>query len=84
MSWQRTRRSPGLASRAWAGIRAAGRLQKQGAIEYQRGQITVLDRGQVERLCCECYAVVKRECDRLQPKPATTAALNVGLCLIGS
>lgn len=46
---------------------AAGRLQKLGAIEYQRGHITVLDRGQVERLCCECYAVVRRETDRLLP-----------------
>ena len=44
---------------------AAGRLQKLGVIEYQRGQITVLDRPRLEELCCECYAVVKRETDRL-------------------
>ncbi len=48
---------------------AAGRLQKQGAIEYHRGHITVLDRGQVERLSCECYAVVRRETDRLLNYP---------------
>jgi hypothetical protein len=34
-------------------------------IEYSRGQITVLDRPKLEQLCCECYAVVKREGDRL-------------------
>jgi CRP-like cAMP-binding protein len=44
---------------------AAGRLQKQGVIHYKRGQITVLDRPRLERTCCECYAVVKQETDRL-------------------
>ena len=46
---------------------AAGKLQAQGAISYARGKITVLDRPQLERLACECYAVVKRETDRLLP-----------------
>jgi CRP-like cAMP-binding protein len=44
---------------------AAGKLQKVGAIEYSRGHITVLDRPMLEHLCCECYAVVKTESDRL-------------------
>jgi len=44
---------------------AAGKLQKLGVIEYSRGQITVLDRPRLERLCCECYAVVREESDRL-------------------
>ena len=44
---------------------AAGKLQKLGVIKYVRGKITVLDRPQLERLSCECYAVVKRETDRL-------------------
>jgi CRP-like cAMP-binding protein len=44
---------------------SAGKLQDLGVIEYHRGQITVLDRPQLERLCCECYAVVKKETDRL-------------------
>ena len=44
---------------------AAGTLQCQGVIEYSRGQITVLDRKQLEQLSCECYAVVKKETDRL-------------------
>jgi CRP-like cAMP-binding protein len=46
---------------------AAGKLQRLGAIHYQRGQITVLDRPMLESLCCECYAVVKKETDRLLP-----------------
>ncbi|WP_162978708.1 Crp/Fnr family transcriptional regulator, partial [Pseudomonas aeruginosa] len=46
---------------------AAGKLQKLGVIKYSRGHITVLDRPQLEALCCECYAVVKRETDRLLP-----------------
>ncbi len=48
---------------------AAGKLQKLGAIEYHHGHITVLDRPLLEHLCCECYAVVKRETDRLLPLP---------------
>jgi CRP-like cAMP-binding protein len=46
---------------------AAGKLQKLGVIEYHRGQITVIDRAALERLSCECYAVVKKETDRLLP-----------------
>jgi CRP-like cAMP-binding protein len=44
---------------------AAGKLHKLGVIHYSRGHITVLDRPQLESLCCECYAVVKKESDRL-------------------
>jgi CRP-like cAMP-binding protein len=46
---------------------AAGRLQKDGLIRYERGRITVLDRPGLERRSCECYAVVKKEYDRLLP-----------------
>ena len=44
---------------------AAGKLQKLGAIEYSRGKIKVLNRAQLERYSCECYAVVRKETDRL-------------------
>ena len=50
---------------------AAGHLQNAGLIHYRRGRITVLDRDRLEQRTCECYAVVKREYDRLLP--ATTA-----------
>ena len=46
---------------------AAGKLQKLGVIDYRRGHITVLDRPKLEQLSCECYAVVKKETDRLVP-----------------
>jgi CRP-like cAMP-binding protein len=46
---------------------AASKLQTAGVIEYKRGHITVLDRPQLEQRCCECYAVVKKETDRLLP-----------------
>src|SRR5438045_8679183 len=52
---------------------AASKLQKLGVIEYSRGQITILNRPKLERLCCECYAVVKRETDRLLPRPDAAA-----------
>jgi len=44
---------------------AAGRLQKAGLIQYRRGHIVVLDRAGLEERSCECYAVVKKEYDRL-------------------
>lgn len=44
---------------------AARKLQKLEVIEYHRGHITVIDRAKLEALSCECYAVVKRETDRL-------------------
>jgi CRP-like cAMP-binding protein len=46
---------------------AAGKLQTDGLIDYSRGRITVLDRAGLEARVCECYAVVKREYDRLLP-----------------
>ena len=46
---------------------AAGKLQEDGLIRYNRGRITIVDRGKLEQRVCECYAVVKAECDRLLP-----------------
>ncbi|HXC39957.1 MAG TPA: Crp/Fnr family transcriptional regulator [Burkholderiales bacterium] len=44
---------------------AAGNLQRANMIRYSRGRITVLDRPGLEQHVCECYAVVKKEFDRL-------------------
>jgi CRP-like cAMP-binding protein len=44
---------------------AAHRLQEAGLIRYRRGRITIIDRPGLERTVCECYQVVKTECDRL-------------------
>ena len=51
---------------------AALKLQRAGLIEYSRGRITVLNRAGLERRSCECYAVVKKEYDRLLPPRGTT------------
>ena len=53
---------------------AAGKLQADGLIEYSRGRIRVLDRPRLEARVCECYAVVKREYERLLPKAIAAAA----------
>jgi CRP-like cAMP-binding protein len=53
---------------------AAGKLQDKGLIAYSRGRITVLDRAQLEARVCECYAVVKKEYDRLLPAIMSSSA----------
>ena len=49
---------------------AAGKLQQAGLIQYGRGHVSVLDRAGLEARACECYAVVKKEYDRLVPQRA--------------
>ena len=51
---------------------AALKLQKVGLIRYARGHISVLDRAGLEQRTCECYAVVKKEYDRLLPATLAT------------
>jgi len=46
---------------------SAGKLQKLGVIEYKRGRIILIDRVRLESMSCECYAVVRKETDRLLP-----------------
>ena len=46
---------------------AARKLQTLKLIRYSRGRITVVDRPGLEARVCECYAVVKKEYDRLLP-----------------
>ncbi|MEQ9356621.1 Crp/Fnr family transcriptional regulator [Coleofasciculus chthonoplastes] len=48
---------------------AAGKLQETGAIHSHRGKITILNRELLETIACECYSVVKHECDRLLYPP---------------
>ncbi len=48
------------------------KLQQSGLIRYARGRITVLDRQGLEQRSCECYAVVKKEYDRLLPEKVAT------------
>ena len=51
---------------------SALKLQQAGLIRYVRGHISVLDRTGLERRTCECYAVVKKEYERLLPKVLAT------------
>jgi len=51
---------------------AALKLQAAGMIRYARGRIRVLDRSGLEQRTCECYAVVKKEYDRLLPGKLAT------------
>jgi CRP-like cAMP-binding protein len=51
---------------------AALSLQADGLIRYMRGRISVLDRAGLEKRTCECYAVVKKEYDRLLPAISAT------------
>jgi CRP-like cAMP-binding protein len=53
---------------------SAGKLEKLGLIRYSRGLITVLDRPGIEKRVCECYAVVKRETERLLALAETSRA----------
>jgi CRP-like cAMP-binding protein len=48
---------------------AALKLQDAGLIQYEKGRIRVVDRSGLEQRSCECYAVVKKEYDRLLPWP---------------
>jgi CRP-like cAMP-binding protein len=51
---------------------SAHKLQKAGLIRYARGRITVLDRPGLEARTCECYAVVRKEYQRLLPNRTAT------------
>jgi CRP-like cAMP-binding protein len=50
----------------------AQKLQHAGLIRYARGHITVLDRAGLQKRTCECYAVVKKEYERLLPPAIAT------------
>jgi len=65
---------------------AASTLLNLGAIHYSRGHIKVLDRPQLERRSCECYAVVKNEVDRLLPPTLSrrVAKARIGASTVNS
>jgi CRP-like cAMP-binding protein len=44
---------------------AAGALQRAGLIRYRRGNVSIINRRGLIRASCECYAVSKKEFDRL-------------------
>lgn len=52
---------------------AANDLKARKLIKYNRGHVTILDRKGLEKRSCECYAVSKREFDRLLGAPLGAA-----------
>jgi CRP-like cAMP-binding protein len=49
-----------------AGVtQAAQKLQEKGLIQYQRGNVKILDQPGLEASSCECFRVLKEEYDRL-------------------
>jgi Mn-dependent DtxR family transcriptional regulator len=44
---------------------AAGELQRAGIIGYSRGKINILDRAQLVKVACECYAIVSSSYERV-------------------
>lgn len=59
---------------------AALALSEEGAIEYRRGFVTVLDRKALERASCECYAIIRSTFDRLLGEGESPSPLD-GLTL---
>jgi CRP-like cAMP-binding protein len=53
---------------------AASKLRDAGAIEYHRGQVTILDRALLEGITCECYDVITAEFERVMRTPLRRAA----------
>jgi CRP-like cAMP-binding protein len=54
---------------------AAKVLQQDGLMSYRRGVVTVLDRAGLERACCECYPLIRREYNRLLKPRRSVAAV---------
>jgi hypothetical protein len=50
---------------------AAQSLQTAGLISNQWGKIRVVDRAGLERVSCECYAIVKERFDAFLTPPST-------------
>jgi CRP-like cAMP-binding protein len=44
---------------------SAGLLQRDGAIRYTRGRVTIVDRELLESVSCECYATITSELERV-------------------
>jgi CRP-like cAMP-binding protein len=54
-----------------AGVTEAMRtLRENGLVRYHHGEVTILDREELERRSCECYAITKAEFDRLLAPPS--------------
>jgi CRP-like cAMP-binding protein len=55
---------------------AAGILHRMGALQYSRGKVRILNRKCLEDTACECYRIIKVECERLDVLPAGADGAN--------
>jgi CRP-like cAMP-binding protein len=56
---------------------AALKLQKQNAIRYARGKITITNRARLESMSCECYSVVRKQNERLRAHACSPATHKI-------
>jgi CRP-like cAMP-binding protein len=49
---------------------SAGALQKAGLIQYTRGNVTILDRNNLEEASCDCYGLLQRQVKEWQSQGA--------------
>lgn len=52
---------------------ACALLRERRFIDYHRGRIQINDREGLESVACECYRIVRKEFDRIQPLPEISA-----------
>ncbi|MGA7896470.1 MAG: Crp/Fnr family transcriptional regulator [Candidatus Sulfotelmatobacter sp.] len=45
---------------------AAGSLQEAGMITYTRGNVTILNRGKLEKTACDCYEIIQQQRSKWQ------------------
>lgn len=54
----------------------AAEVQRNGAIRYSRGQMTIVERNKLEDMTCECYSMIRKEYERLLGKPQRNPPLR--------
>ena len=55
----------------------AAQAQRDGAIEYSRGRLTIVKREGLENMTCECYGLIRSEYERLLGKPTRAPTLRL-------
>lgn len=55
-----------LGTRRASVSKAASSLQQAGMISYTRGNVTVLNRGKLEKTACDCYEIIQQQKNKWQ------------------
>ena len=58
---------------------AATKLQVAGIIRYHHGRISIVERTGLEAHSCECYAIARRETDRLMEAQTAVGRARIEL-----